>query len=76
MEVRGTGTTDTTTAATLNIKNNAVKDTSAKLTVGLKSTNVVIDSNYFYKTPTWGSTTQITITNPKADAASALEGAK
>ena len=77
IEARGTGTSDTTTAATANIKNNALTSSaSIKLTIGLAPTNVIVDSNYTSHTPIWGSTTTVTITNPKADATSALAGAK
>ena len=74
--VRGSSSSDTTTTATVNIKNNAIKDTSSKVGIYLATTNITIDSNYFYQAISWSYVDASSkVTNAKTDAASALAGA-
>ena len=74
MDVRGSSNT---TATTVNIKNNAINDTSTSIRFNIDVTNITFDSNYLYKDPAFNAEGAIpTVANPKADAASALAGAK
>ena len=77
IEARGSSSSDVTTAATVNIKNNAIMDTSTNVRFNVATTNVSIDSNYAYKDFVFnGNGVTVPVTNAKADANSALAGAQ
>ena len=76
IEVRGSSSSDLTTATTVNVKNNAIIDTSTNVRFNIASTNLVIDSNYAYKNFAFNANgVTASVTNAKADANSALSGA-
>ena len=77
IQVRGTGTSDTTTETTVNIKNNALISTSTKISISVALTNVSIDNNYFFQDIVWSnSDASSKTTNNAQDAQSALAGIK